>query len=126
MTSDELQTRTKLLSLRVMKLTDALTSSAAGRVLANQLLRSGMSVSANYRAARRARSKKEFIAKIGIVVEEADETAHWLELACEGGLMPSQKLESLRKETEELVAIFSRMRHTAKIRARATKVSEKA
>jgi len=117
MTPDELQERAKQLSLRVMKLVDVLTTTTSAREMAKQLVRSGMSVSANYRAARRVRSRKEFIAKIGVVVEEADETAHWLELATESGLVPPRRLQALRRETEELVAIFSRIRCTARIRA---------
>jgi len=73
-----------------------------------------MSVSANYRAARRARSKKEFIAKLGIVVEEVDETAHWLELLRDGKTIERGRLEPIMREAEELTKIFVSMRQTAK------------
>ena len=83
-------------------------------MLGKQLLRSGTSVGANYRAACRARSTAEFIAKIGIVLEEADETVYWLELLCESGIMPEEKLSLLLQEANELVKIFSATRRTAK------------
>jgi four helix bundle protein len=82
-----------------------------------------MSVSANYRAARRARSKKEFTAKLGIVVEETDEVAHWLDLVAAGGYVPVSRLGSLQREVNELLAIYSRMARTARARlAAGTKV----
>jgi len=73
-----------------------------------------MSISANYRAARRARSRKEFVAKIGIVTEEADETLHWLELLIEAGYVPTDRLEALHAEAGELVRIFAKTRGTAR------------
>lgn len=78
------------------------------------MVRSGMSVSSNYRAARRGRSKKEFIAKLGVVVEEADETEHWLDLLVEAEIVDRPKLKSLMKEANELIRIFSAMRATAR------------
>ena len=80
MNRDELKERTKQFALRVMHLIDALPTTLKARAIANQLIRSGTSVAANYRAACRGRSRAEFIAKIGVVEEEADETALWLEL----------------------------------------------
>ena len=77
---EQLRERTKLFAIRIVRLFRALQKTAEGRVLGRQLLRSGTGVAANYRAACRARSRPEFIAKIGIVVEEADETVFWLEL----------------------------------------------
>ena len=79
----------------------------AGRVITKQILRSGTSVAANYRASCRARSQAEFIAKIGVVEEEADETALWLELLTESGIMPAQKLSALLTEANELTAIMA-------------------
>lgn len=111
--SDELKERSKQFSLRVMKLVDALPQSTGGRALANQLVRSGTSVGANYRAACRGRSKAEFIAKLGTVVEEADESAFWLELIIDGELLPKGKVESLLTEANELTAIFNSSRITA-------------
>ncbi|MGH7908737.1 MAG: four helix bundle protein, partial [Thermodesulfobacteriota bacterium] len=87
MNQDELKARTKQFGLRVMKLVDALPKSTAGRAIGNQLIRSATSVGANYRAACRGRSKAEFISKIGTVVEESDESAFWLEMIMDGGLL---------------------------------------
>jgi four helix bundle protein len=84
------------------------------RVIASQLLRSGTSVAANYRAVCRARSRAEFLAKIGIVLEEVDESAFWLELLCDAGLVPAEKLTSLLAEANELTAIFNASRTTAR------------
>ncbi len=101
-----LKGRTKQFALRIMRLVDALPSSAAGRAIGNQIIRSGTSVGANYRAACRGRSKAEFIAKLGIVVEEADECCFWLELIMDGKLLPKEKIEPLLVEANELTAIF--------------------
>jgi len=107
MNRDELKERTKQFALRVMRLVDALPKSTKGRALANQLVRSGMSVAANYRAACRGRSRAEFIAKIGVVEEEADETALWLELIIADELLSKKKVQSLLDEANELVAIMA-------------------
>ena len=110
----ELKTRTKTFALRIIKLTRAIPkSNDAGRVIAKQIVRSGTSVAANYRASCRARSQAEFIAKIGTVEEEADETALWLELLVESGIMPAQKLSALLIEANELTAIMASSRKTA-------------
>ena len=84
------------------------------RVIANQLLGSGTSVAANYRAVCRARSRAEFLAKIGIVLEEVDESAFWLELLSDAGLVPASKLVSLLAEANELTAIFNASKNTAR------------
>lgn len=84
------------------------------RILGRQVLRSGTSVGANYRAACRARSKAEFIAKLGIVLEEADETVFWIELLLEGGIVRHEKLDDLLKEANELTSIFVTSLCTAK------------
>ncbi len=109
MTSDELQKRTKAFALRIIKLADALPRTSAGRSIGSQVLRSGTSVSANYRAARRSRSRKEFRARVGVVVEEADETEHWLELIMDSGLLPRRRVEALHAESVELMKIFASM-----------------
>lgn len=106
MNEAELKARTKDFALRVMRLVDALPSSVSGRAIASQLVRAGTSVGANYRAACRGRSKAEFIAKLGICVEEADECEFWLELIGDGGLLAETKLAELRREAAELTAIF--------------------
>jgi len=113
MNETELKERTKQFALRVMKLVDAMPNTAAGRALGNQLIRSGTSVGANYRAACRGRSKAEFIAKLGIVVEEADECKFWFELIMDGELMQRSLVESLWKEADELTAIFVASAKTA-------------
>ncbi len=114
MNPTELKTRTKTFALRIIKLTRAIPKSDdAGRVIAKQIVRSGTSVAANYRASCRARSQAEFIAKIGTVEEEADETALWLELLVESGIMPTRKLSALLIEANELTAIMASSRKTA-------------
>ena|SRR5438067_13071561 len=104
---DELKERTKAFALRVMNLIDALPKSTKGRAIASQLVRSGTSVAANYRAACRARSQAEFIAKIGTVEEEAHETAFWLELIIDSKVMAAGKGQSLLTEANELVGIMA-------------------
>jgi len=108
MHKEELLLRTKEFGLRVLRLVRALPKDAAGRALANQPVRSGTSVGANYRAACRARSKAEFRAKLGIVLEEADESAFWLELIMEDGMLSKSRVNPLRVEADELCAIFYR------------------
>ena len=110
----ELQQRTKSFALRILKVCRSLPKTDEGRILAKQILRSGTSVGANYRAACRARSRPEFVSKLGIVLEEADETVFWLELIQEADIFPGQKLESLILEANELVAIFVASVCTAK------------
>ncbi|MFN2509395.1 MAG: four helix bundle protein [Chthoniobacterales bacterium] len=107
MNSDQLKQRTKEFALRIMRLVDALPTGPKGRALASQLVRSGTSVAANYRAACRGRSRAEFIAKIGVVEEEADETALWLELIIEDRLLKRDKVQPLLDEANELVAIMA-------------------
>ena len=114
MNENELKERTKQFGLRVMKLVNALPKTTAGRTLGNQLIRSGTSVGANYRAACRGRSKAEFIAKIGTVAEEADESAFWLEMIMDGGLLKSELVSPIHQEAEELTAIFTASGRTAK------------
>lgn len=112
MNKEDLKLRTKKFALRVIKLVQALPRSEAVRVIGNQMLRSGTAVSANYRAACRARSKAEFIDKVGIVVEEADESCLWLELLIESELMKFSLVEDLLKEGKELTAIMYSTRNS--------------
>jgi four helix bundle protein len=114
MTKIELQDRTKRFAIRVFALIDALPRSAAGRICANQLGRAGSAVAANYRAACRARSRREFVAKIGIVEEEADESEFWLDFITSTTLLPTQKVGALRQEAEELRRIMAASRMTAR------------
>jgi four helix bundle protein len=112
--SQDLKARTKQFALRILRLYRALPAKEEARILGRQVLRSGTSVGANYRAACRARSKAEFISKLGIVLEEADETIFWLELLHEGGIVKHEKLDALLKEAEELTSIFVASLCTAK------------
>lgn len=113
MNEREMIARTKQFALRTMKLVGALPKSIQGRAIANQLMRSGTSVAANYRAACRSRSKAEFIAKLGTVEEEADETAFWLELIIEGSLLTAVQVQPLLIEAGEIVAITAASKKTA-------------
>ena len=101
----DLKRRTKAFALRILKLVDALPKTTAGRALASQIVRSGTSVAANYRAACRARSTSDLIAKMGIVEEEGDETLFWLELLEESELVSATKLAAIKQEANELIAI---------------------
>ncbi len=113
MTERELIERTKQFALRIIKLVGALPRTIEGRSIAGQLMRSGTSVAANYRAACRARSKVEFVAKLGIVEEEADESAFWLELIIDASLMKESKVRPLLAEAGEIVAITASSKKTA-------------
>jgi four helix bundle protein len=101
----DLKERTKAFALAIVRLVDDLAWSRATDVIGRQLLRAATSVAANYRSARRARSRKEFLAKMGIVEEEADESAFWLELLSETGLVKSTSVKDLSDEASQLVAI---------------------
>ena len=103
----DLKARTKQFALRMMKMVDALPRTIQGRAIAKQIIRSATSVAANYRAACRARSRAEFIAKIGIVEEEADESCFWLELIIDSGLLTEDRIRPLLSEAGELVAIMA-------------------
>ena len=118
MNEEELKRRTKQFGLRVIKLVESLSNTSTARTIGNQLLRSGMSVGANYRAACRGRSKTDFISKTGISLEEADECLYWMELLQEAGIVPSEKLSDLAKEADELVAIFTASIKTARANLR--------
>ena len=107
MDSGDLKLRTKQFALRVMKLIEALPVNQSGRVIGNQLIRSATSIGANYRSACRGRSKAEFIAKLGISLEEADESAYWLEFIIDGNLLKSELVEPLLNEANELTAILN-------------------
>ena len=115
MDESELKARTKQFGLRVINLVDALPKTTAGRAIGNQLVRSGTSVGANYRAACRSRSKAEFVAKIGIVAEESDESAFWLELIMDANLLKTELVAALHREAEELTAIFTASGRTARM-----------
>lgn len=107
MTKDILKQRTKDFALRAINLVDALPRRMSADVIGRQLLRSATSVGANYRSACRGRSEAEFAAKLGIVIEEADESAYWLELVVASGFMQPARVEDLCIEAGELTAIFT-------------------
>jgi four helix bundle protein len=111
---EALRDRTKKFAMRVIRLFQYLPRSTEAQVLGKQLLRAATSVGANYRAAGRARSKAEFVAKIGIVVDEADETIFWLECLMESGIVKPDLLRDLLAEANELVAIFAASQRTAR------------
>jgi len=103
----DLPERTKAFALRVVKMFAALPKSTEAQVLGKQVLRSGTSVGANYREAFRARSKPEFISKLGDCLKELDESAYWLELLVESGMVPAMRLSALQDECNQLTAIFT-------------------
>ena len=111
---EQLRDRTKAFALRIIRLYRSLPYRTDTQVLGKQLLSCSTSVAANYRAVCRARSKAEFVAKIGIVVEEADEAILWLELMTESGIVPLGRAEALLREANELTAIFAASQRTAK------------
>jgi len=116
MNSDELKARTKQFTLRIIRLVESLPRGRTADVIGRQLLRSGTSVGANYRAACRAKSTADFISKMGTVEEEADESLYWMELLIEAKIVGSDKLESLMKEADELLAITVSSINTARKR----------
>lgn len=101
-------------AVRVLRLADALPQTVSGQTVARQVARSGTSVAANYRAALRGKSRADFVNKVTIVLEEADETDFWIELGEHAGVVESNKVGSLRREAEELVKIFAATRRTAR------------
>ena len=111
---EELRDRTKAFAIRIVKLYRSLPNTADSHVVGKQLLRCGTSVAANYRAACRGRSRAEWIAKIGLVVEEADETVFWLEMLSDCDIVSGQRCAEILKEARELSAIFTASQHTAR------------
>lgn len=124
-TPKDLQNRTRTFALRVLRVFRSLPESREGRVLGQQLLRSATSVAANYRAACRARSHRDFICKLGIVEEEADESLFWLEFIAEAGLLEAEKLRPLISEASQLTAIFVASRKRAKHKNRQSEIANR-
>lgn len=114
----DLKARTKRFALEVIRLVESLPKTITTSTLGRQLLRAGTSVGANYRAACRARSAADFVAKMGIVEEEADESIYWMELLCEAGILSQNKINPLRDEAGELLAITVSSIKTARKRNR--------
>ncbi len=111
---EQLRERTKQFAIRIVRLFRGLPKTDEARIMGKQLLRAGTSVAANYRALCRARSRAEFISKIGVVVEEADETVFWLEMLVETGVLPGPRMEQVLAEANELLAILAASQRTAR------------
>ena len=114
MTPEQLKARSTRFALEVIALVRTLPRTLVAEIIAGQMVRSGTSTGANYRAACRARSRAEFVAKMGVAEEEADETLYWLELLLETHLAESGTVQRLITEATELVAILSAGRKTAR------------
>ena len=112
MTDKELQERTKKFAIRIIKLVRELEKDSIGRIIGKQILRSATSIAANYRAVCRAKSVKDFIAKLAIVIEESDETLFWLEIIIESNLMKEELVTDLLREANEITAIMVASRHS--------------
>ena len=113
MNETDMKTRTKRFALDVIHLIAQLPKTVEARVVRNQLVRSGTSVGANYRAACRGKSKADFVAKLGIVEEEADESCYWLEIIIDGNILAVEQVQALLKEANEITAIIVASRKTA-------------
>ena len=111
---EQLRARTKQFAIRIVRVFKSLPKNDEARIIGKQLLRAGTSVAANYRAVCRSRSKAEFISRMSVVVEEADETAFWLELLIETSIIPEVRLRDLLTEANELLAIFAASLWTAR------------
>jgi four helix bundle protein len=116
MTQEEMKSRTKHFALRVIRLVQSLPPNLVANVIGNQLLRSGTSVGANYRAACRAKSIPDFINKLSIVEEEADESIYWMELLVEGKIVKANLLENLMDEANQILSIVVSSIKTSKMK----------
>ncbi|MBL9114122.1 MAG: four helix bundle protein [Verrucomicrobiaceae bacterium] len=125
MNEAELKSRTKQFALRAIRLVDALPRKVSAEVLGKQLIRSASSVGANYRSACRAKSSPDFISKLSIVEEEADESEYWLELIQEAELMKHTLVDPLRTEAHEITAIFTASIKTARRNTQSTRSNPK-
>ena len=114
MSNEDLKKRTKNFALRIVKLVESLPDTQTARVIGKQLLRCGTSVAANYRASCRARSKADFISKMGIVEEETDESAFWIEMLIDTNLVKENLVVDLLNEAEQLTKIFVSSINTAR------------
>jgi|SRR5688572_23605871 len=114
MKHENLRTRTKDFALKVIAFSESLIVDETSRILRRQLIRSGTSVGANYRAACRAKSKSDFVSKMGIVLEEADESAFWIELSIDSSKAKADRAASLLREANEIVAICIASINTAR------------
>ena len=112
--TEKLRARTKEFAVRIIRLFQALPQNKEAQIIGGQLLRCGTAVGANYRSACHARSRADFISKMGIVVEEADESVFWIELLADLGIIKKERLDDVLQEARELTAIFAASRQTAK------------
>lgn len=110
----ELKGRTRQFALRVFRLAESLPETPTARVIRNQILRSGSSVGANYRAACRAKSKPDFISKLGTVEEETDETIYWMELLIDTGIVKPNRIADLLDEADQILSIVIASIRTAR------------
>jgi four helix bundle protein len=125
MTEDELKARLKEFALRILALCDALPNTRSGRAIANQLVRSGTSPGANYRAACRARSVADFVGKLAIAEEEMDESYYWLDLIISRRTLPPSRVIPLFNESEVLTKILSSSRYTASLNEQRRRIEER-
>lgn len=115
MTPEQMKIRTRAFALRVIRLAESLPNTPTGHVIRNQMLRCGPSVGANYRAACRAKSRPDFISKMGTVEEEADETTYWIELSIDDGLIKRERVQDLLDEANEILSITVSSINTARM-----------
>ncbi|MGQ8337921.1 four helix bundle protein [Sunxiuqinia sp. A32] len=123
MNSDELKLRLKKFALRIIKLSESLPNNMTGKTLSNQIIRSGTSPGANYRAACLSKSDKDFLNKLKMVEEELDETLYWLELIVESGLVKAEQLDDLKNENLELFRIIVSSINTMKKKLNSEKIT---
>jgi len=118
MNTEDMRKRTRDFALRVIRLAESLPNTPTANAIRNQMVRCGTSVGANYSAACRARSRRDFVSKMGIVEEETDETRYWIQLLIDAKLMNRERVANLLKEGDEILAIVVASIKTAKRRAR--------
>ena len=124
MNKAELQERMTAFAVRIVKMVDSMPTTVAGLAIARQIIRSGTSPSANYRAACLAKSDKDFVNKMKMVEEELDETCHWLEIIMRSEMMPESRLKSLHQESSELLNIIAKSIITTRVRMNADEIAK--
>ena len=124
MNKDELRERMTVLAVRIVKMVDAMPSTVAGQAIARQIIRSGTSPSANYRAACLAKSDRDFLNKLKMVEEELDETCHWLEIIMRSEMIKESRLKPLHQEASELLNIVAKSIVTVKTRIKADEIAK--
>ena len=124
MNKAELQERMTAFAVRIVKMVDSMPTTVSGLAIARQIIRSGTSPSANYRAACLAKSDKDFVNKMKMVEEELDETCHWLEIILRSEIMPQARLKSLHQEASELLNIIAKSIITTRTRMNADEITK--